>query len=54
MRVQQLIEDDLNKRSSAKHINKSMLVCRGADTQPYPSLVRAPLATNVDFWNFIN
>ena len=31
MRVQQLIEDDLNKRS-AKHANKSTLVARGADT----------------------
>ena len=32
MRVQQLIEDDLNK-CSAKHVNKSTLVARGADTQ---------------------
>ena len=32
MRVQQLIGDDLNKRS-AKHANKSTLVARGADTQ---------------------
>ena len=32
MRVQQLIEDDLNK-SFAKHTNKSTLVTRGADTQ---------------------
>ena len=32
MRVQQLIEDDLNKRS-VKHANKSTLVARGADTQ---------------------
>jgi len=33
MRVQQLIEDDLNKRS-AKHANESTLVARGADMQP--------------------
>ena len=46
MRVQQLIEDDLNKRS-AKHANKSKLIARGAD----PSCVSAPLATNVDLWN---
>ena len=32
MRVQQLIEDDLNKRS-VKHASKSTLVARGADTQ---------------------
>ena len=32
MRVQQLIEDDLNK-CSAKQANKSTLVARGADTQ---------------------
>ena len=50
MRIQQLIEDDLNKRS-AKHINKSMLVARGADTQLESSCVSAPLATNVDLWN---
>ena len=50
MRVQQLIEDNLNKRS-AKHANKSTLVARGADTQLDPSCVSAPLATNVDLWN---
>ena len=44
MQVQQLIEDDLNKRS-AKHANKSTLVARDADTQ------LDPLATNVDLWN---
>ena len=49
MRVKQLIEDDLNKRS-AKHANKSTLVARGADTQLEPSCVSAPLATNVDLW----
>ena len=32
MRVQQLIEDDLNKRS-AKHPNKSTLVARGGNKQ---------------------
>ena len=32
MRVQQLIENVLNKRS-ARHANKSTLVARGADTQ---------------------
>ena len=53
MRVQQLIEDDLNKRS-AKHANKSTLVARGADTQLGSSCVSAPLATNVDLWNPIN
>ena len=42
MRVQQLIEDDLNKRS-AKHGNKSTLVD--------PSCVSARLATNMDLWN---
>ena len=31
MRVQQLIEDDLNR--SAKYANKSTFVARGADTQ---------------------
>ena len=31
MRVQQPIEDDLNKHS-ANHFNKSMLAARGADT----------------------
>ena len=50
MRVQQLIDDDLNKRS-AKHANKSTLVARGADTQLGSSCVSAPLATNVDLWN---
>ena len=49
MRVQKLIENDLNKRS-AKHTNKSTLVARGADTQPGSSFVSAPLATNVDLW----
>ena len=47
MRVQQLIEDDLNKRS-AKHTNKSTLVARGADMELGSSCVSAPLATNVD------
>ena len=42
MRVQQLIEDDLNKRS-AKHANKSTLVAKGADTQLGSSCVSAPL-----------
>ena len=50
MRVQQLNEDDLNKRS-AKHINKSTLVARGADTQLGSSCVSALLAINVDLWN---
>ena len=50
MRVQSLIEDDLN-RGSAKHANKSTLVARGADTQLGPNCVSAPLATNVDLWN---
>ena len=49
MRIQQLIEDDLNRRS-AKHSNKSTLVARGADTQLDPYCVSAPLATNVDLW----
>jgi len=49
MRFQQLIEDNLNKRS-AKHINKSTLVARGADTQLGSSCVSVPLA-NVDLWN---
>ena len=39
MPIQQLIEDDLSKRS-AKHANKL-----GS------SWVSAPLATNVDLWN---
>ena len=50
MRVQQLIEDDLSKRS-AKHANISTLVVRGADRQLDPSCVPAPLASNVDLWN---
>ena len=50
IRVQQLIEDDLNK-CSAKHANKSTLVARGADTQLGSSCTSAPLATNVDLWN---
>ena len=45
MRVQKLIEDDLNKRS-AKHANKSTLVARSADTQLDLSCLPAPLATN--------
>ena len=49
MRVQQLIEDDLNKRS-AKQTNKSTQDARGADTQLGSSCVSAPLATNVDLW----
>ena len=53
MRVQQLIEDDLNMRS-AKHVNKSTLVARGADTQLGSSYVSASLVTNVDLWNPIN
>ena len=52
MRVQQLIEYDLNKRSG-KHANKSTLVAVGADTQLGFSCVPAPLATNVDLWNSI-
>jgi hypothetical protein len=50
IRVQQLIEDDLNK-CFAKHANKSTLVARGADTQQGSSCLSPPLATNVDFWN---
>ena len=50
MRVQQLIENDLNKLST-KHANKSTLVARGADTQLGSGCVLAPLATNVDLWN---
>ena len=50
MQVQQLIQDDLNKRST-KHANKSTLVTRGADTQLGSRCVSAPLATNVDLWN---
>ena len=50
MRVQQLIQDDLNT-CSAKHANKSTLVARGADTQLDPSCVSASLATNVDLWD---
>ena len=46
MRIQQLSEDDLNKRS-AKYANKLMLVARGADIQLYPSCVPPPLETNV-------
>ena len=46
---QQLIEDNLNKRS-AKHANKSTLVAGGADTQLGFSCALAPLATNVDLW----
>ena len=38
MRVQQLIENDLNKRS-VKHASKSTLVTRGADTQLESSCV---------------
>ena len=52
MRVQQLIEDDLNKRS-AKHTNKSKLVARGAHAQQGSSCVSAPLATNVYLWKLI-
>jgi len=50
MRVQQLIKDNLNKRS-AKHANKYTLVARGADRKLRFSCVSAPLATNVDLWN---
>ena len=50
MRFQQLIEDDLNKRS-VKHANKSTLVAGVADTQLGSSCVSAPLATDVDLWN---
>ena len=50
MRVQQLIEDDLNKRS-VKLAHKSTSVARGADMQLGSSCVSAPLATNVDLWN---
>ena len=50
MRVQQLIKNDLNKRS-VKHANKFTLVARGADTQLGSSCVSAPLATDVDLWN---
>ena len=50
MRVQQLIEDDLNKRS-VKQANKSTSVARGADMQLGSSFVSASLATNVDLWN---
>ena len=50
MRVQHLIEDDLNKRT-AKHPIKSTLVARGADTQLWSSCVSASLATNVDLWS---
>ena len=50
MRVQPLIEDDLNKRS-AKHANKSSLVAKGTDTQLGYSCVSAPLATSMDLWN---
>ena len=50
MRVQQLIEDALNKRS-AKHANKSTLLARGADTQLHPSCLSAPLTNNVYLWN---
>ena len=53
MRVQQLIEDDFNKRS-AKQANKSTLVAGGADTQQGSSCVSAPLATNVDLWKPID
>ena len=49
MRVQQLIEDDLNNRS-AKQANKSTLVARGTDIQLGSSCVSAPLTTNVDLW----
>ena len=50
MRVQQLTEDDLNKRS-AKHTNKSTLVATGADTQLGSICVPA---TNVDLWSPLN
>ena len=50
MQVQQLIEDDLNKRS-AQNANKSTLVAGGADTQLVSSCVSAPLATNMNLWN---
>ena len=40
MRIPQLIEDDLNKRS-AKHANKSTLVATDADKQLYPICVSA-------------
>ena len=50
MRLRQLIEDDLNKRS-AKQTNKSTLVARGAYMQLRSSCVSAPLATNVDLRN---
>ena len=53
MQVQQLIEDDLNKRS-VKHANKSTLVAKGADTQLVSSCVSAPLAINVDLWHVID
>ena len=46
MRVQQLFEKVLNKRS-AKQANKSTLAARGADTQLGSSCVSAPLATNM-------
>ena len=52
--VQQLIKDDLNKRSAKHIIHKSTLVARGADMQLDPSCVSAPLATNVDLWNPTN
>ena len=50
MRIQQLIEDNLKKRS-ATHTSRSMLVAIGVDTQLGSSCVSAPLATNVDLWN---
>ena len=50
MRVQQLLDDDLYKRS-AKQANKSTLVSRRADTQLGYNCISAPLATNVDLWN---
>ena len=55
MRVQQLIEDDLNKRlnANANNANKSTLVARGADTQLDPSCISTPLTTNMDLWNLI-